>query len=67
MDDVDSLVQWILNLPETNNKLVVLCEGEIPKIEKGKPPSPHSYKQRNRLPDASFYRNCVPRSWQVAQ
>ena len=40
------------------NKIVVLCEGDIPKIQ-GRP-SPQSYGRMEQMPDAKFYQACVP-------
>ncbi len=40
------------------NKIVVLCEGDIPKIQ-GRP-SPQSYGRMEQMPDANFYQACVP-------
>ncbi|MEW6493413.1 MAG: hypothetical protein AB1589_13050 [Cyanobacteriota bacterium] len=43
------------------NKIVVLCEGDIPKIQ-GRP-SPQSYGRMEEMPDSNFYKACVLQSW----
>jgi hypothetical protein len=50
----------ILKSREIKNKIVVLCEGDI-HIEGRK--SPQSYKKMKQMPDANFYKACVPRWW----
>ncbi|WP_208345901.1 hypothetical protein, partial [Aetokthonos hydrillicola] len=45
------------------NKIVVLCEGNIQKIESRL--SPQVYKQMEQMPDANFYNACVPKSWKT--
>ncbi len=40
------------------NKIVVLCEGDIPKMQ-GRP-SPQSYGKMEEMPDSNFYKACVP-------
>ncbi|HEY9706721.1 MAG TPA: hypothetical protein V6D48_00805, partial [Oculatellaceae cyanobacterium] len=40
------------------NKIVVLCEGDIPKSQ-GRL-SPQSYGRMEQMPDANFYKACVP-------
>ena len=51
----------ILNDRRIKNKIVVLCEGEI-RDTKGRR-SPQAYKQMEQMPDANFYKKCVPKSW----
>jgi hypothetical protein len=60
-EQLEQHCQAILQSPRIKNKIVVLCEGDILKIQ-GRP-SPQSYKEMERLPDANFYDACVPRSW----
>lgn len=43
------------------NKVIVLCEGTIPK-EHGRR-SPQSYQKMETIPDANFYRACTPKNW----
>lgn len=53
--------ETILTQRKILNKIIILCEGVIPK-EQGTL-SPQSYSQMERLPDANFYKNCIPSSW----
>lgn len=64
MDDQQALVTAILGSPRIRNRLVVLCEGDVLSVRGGRPPSPQMYGRLERLPDANFYRACVPRRWQ---
>ncbi|MEG3974377.1 hypothetical protein QT970_07115 [Microcoleus sp. herbarium8] len=51
----------ILQSPRIKNKIVVLCEGPIPDIEGRR--SPQAYKNMDKMPDANFYKACVPTWW----
>lgn len=51
----------ILQSRRIKNKIVVLCEGVTPKIQGRE--SPQSYKAMEQLPDANFYKACVPTWW----
>lgn len=51
----------ILKSPRIKNKIVVLCEGTIPVLDDR--PSPQSYKKMEQMPDANFYKACVPKWW----
>lgn len=51
----------ILNQRRIKNKIVILCEGGIPQ-DNGKP-SPQSYSRMEQMPDANFYKGCVPKYW----
>ncbi|MEG4248861.1 hypothetical protein [Microcoleus sp. Pol10D4] len=51
----------ILKSPRIKNTIVVLCEGAIPDIEGRR--SPQAYKKMEEMPDANFYKKCVPRWW----
>lgn len=51
----------ILQSPRIKNKLVVLCEGDIRKTQGRE--SPQSYKAMEQMPDANFYKACVPTWW----
>lgn len=44
-----------------NNKIVVLCEGKSKDIHGIR--SPQAYKKIETLPDANFYKKCVPKTW----
>lgn len=62
MEQVDRVVNAILRSPQIKNKIVVLCEGDLPPAEDLRS-SPQRYAQYERLPDANFYKACVPRRW----
>ena len=51
----------ILQSRRIKNKIVVLCEGITPKIQGRE--SPQSYKAMEQMPDANFYKACVPTWW----
>ncbi|MEG4291029.1 hypothetical protein Q5692_22765 [Microcoleus sp. C2C3] len=51
----------ILQSPRIKNKIVVLCEGDIRKTQGRE--SPQSYKAMEQMPDANFYKACVPTWW----
>jgi hypothetical protein len=51
----------ILKQRKVRNKIIVLCEGVIPK-EQGRP-SPQSYGRMDTLPDSNFYKACIPSDW----
>lgn len=53
--------EMILQSPRIKNKIVVLCEGPIPDIEGRR--SPQAYKNMDKMPDANFYKACVPTWW----
>ncbi|MGL5939751.1 MAG: hypothetical protein ACRC2S_05100 [Waterburya sp.] len=53
--------QQILNDRRIKNKIVVFCEGEIRDIQGRR--SPQAYKRMEQMPDANFYKKCVPKSW----
>jgi hypothetical protein len=62
--DSDSLAQHcqtILKSRRILRKIVILCEGDIQSFESC--PSPQSYRQNGKMPDASFYKACVPENW----
>ena len=62
-EDFQDHLKAILGSPRIRGKLVVLCEGDRPPPSTGAP-SPQTYRQQGKLPDASFYGRCVPSSWQ---
>lgn len=43
------------------NKVVILCEGDIQTVQGRE--SPQSYRQLEKMPDANFYRACIPKGW----
>ncbi len=63
MDELDAVVDAILRSPQINKKIVVLCEGDLPETSSRQRLSPQRYAQYERLPDANFYKACVPRNW----
>lgn len=61
-EELEEHCQKILGDRRIKNKVVVLCEGEIAKDSSGRR-SPQAYKKMEQMPDANFYRKCVPKSW----
>jgi hypothetical protein len=53
--------EQIIQSRRIKNKIVILCEGDIPK-NNGRP-SPQSYGKMEQMPDANFYNACVPQWW----
>jgi hypothetical protein len=51
----------ILQSRRIKNKIVVLCEGDIRKTQGRE--SPQTYKAMEQMPDANFYKACVPTWW----
>lgn len=51
----------ILQSRRIKNKIVVLCEGVTPKMQGID--SPQAYKAMEQMPDANFYKACVPTWW----
>ena len=51
----------ILQSRRIKNKIVVLCEGDIRKTQGRE--SPQAYKAMEQMPDANFYKACVPTWW----
>lgn len=62
MEEVNRVVNTILRSPQIKNKIVVLVEGDLPPERRRL--SPQEYAKLERLPDANFYKACVPRRWQ---
>jgi hypothetical protein len=60
-EELEQHCQQILNDRRIKNKIVVLCEGEIKDVEGRR--SPQAYKRMEQMPDANFYKKCVPKSW----
>lgn len=61
LEQLEQHCKAILKSRRIKNKIVVLCEGDIPKIQ-GRP-SPQSYGRMEQMPDANFYKACVPQEW----
>jgi hypothetical protein len=55
----------ILQSRRIKNKIVVLCEGATPKM-KGRE-SPQAYGAMEQMPDANFYKACVPTWWKQSR
>jgi hypothetical protein len=53
--------QFILSSRRIRNRVVVLCEGN--RELQDERPSPQTYSRMERLPDANFYKACVPKWW----
>ncbi|MEG4507088.1 hypothetical protein QUA81_27370 [Microcoleus sp. F6_B4] len=51
----------ILKSRKIKNKIVVLCEGGTPKMQGID--SPQAYRNMTEMPDATFYKKCVPTWW----
>ena len=64
MEDLDEVVRVILRSPHIKNKIVLLCEGDLPTLRPQERLSPQSYARCEQLPDSNFYKSCVPRRWQ---
>ena len=58
-EELQEHCEIILKSREIKNKIVILCEGDIHIGRK----SPQSYKKREQMPDANFYKACVPKWW----
>lgn len=59
-EQLQAFCEIILNDRKILNGIIVLCEGKI--LKENSVRSPQSYK-RSDMPDANFYRACIPRSW----
>lgn len=53
----------IISSRRIKNKIVVLCEGEGGIWDKQGRLSPQSYGKMEQMPDANFYKACVPKWW----
>jgi hypothetical protein len=60
-EELDEHCQQILNDRRILNKVVILCEGEIRDIQGRR--SPQAYRNLEKMPDANFYKKCVPKTW----
>jgi hypothetical protein len=52
----------ILQSRRIRRKIVVLCEGPRFPIDTDRP-SPQTYRRMEQLPDANFYKACIPKWW----
>ncbi|MDY6785844.1 MAG: hypothetical protein SW833_25395 [Cyanobacteriota bacterium] len=55
--------ETILKSRRIKNKIVILCEGERPPIDPNTILSPQLYRKMEEMPDANFYRACLPQWW----
>lgn len=60
-EELNDHCRHILSDRRIRNKIVVLCEGKIKDTEGRR--SPQAYKKIEQMPDANFYKRCVPKSW----
>lgn len=58
-------IQVILQSQTIYNKIVVLCEGNIQTFEGHS--SPQAYRKMEQMPDANFYKRCIPTWWKQRQ
>jgi len=59
--EIKAHCERIAKAPRAKNKIIILCEGKIQ--ESNERPSPQTYSKMETLPDASFYKKCVPTFW----
>jgi len=50
----------IIKSARIRNRIVVLCEGDVPNSEIR---TPSEYGKMEKMPDVNFYKACVPRWW----
>jgi hypothetical protein len=62
--DIEQHCLKIIQSPRIRNRLVILCEGETLDPERA---SPSSYAKNEHLPDANFYKSCLPIRWRDRQ
>ena len=60
-EELEKHCQQILSDSRITNKIVVLCEGKIKHVKGTR--SPQAYKRMEQMPDANFYKKCIPKSW----
>jgi hypothetical protein len=58
--DIEQHCLRIIQSPRIRDRFVILCEGEIPAPGRF---SPSSYGKNSELPDANFYKACLPHHW----
>jgi hypothetical protein len=61
-EDFAAHCHFILQSRRIRNKIVILCEGD-PLPPDTDRPSPQTYSRMEQMPDANFYKACVPRWW----
>ncbi len=60
-EELQAHCDLILQSRRIRSKIVVLCEG--PRFPLGTHPSPQTYRRMEQLPDANFYKACIPKWW----
>jgi len=60
-EELEQHCQQILEDRRIKDKIVVLCEGEIKDVDGRR--TPQAYKRMEQMPDANFYKKCVPKFW----
>jgi hypothetical protein len=58
--DIEQHCLKIIQSPRIANRIIILCEGETPAPGRF---SPSSYGKNSELPDANFYKACLPYHW----
>jgi hypothetical protein len=58
--DIEQHCLNIIQNPRIANRIIILCEGDIPAPGRY---SPSSYGKNSDLPDANFYKACLPNHW----
>ena len=53
--------QTILKSRRIQGKSVILCEGDIQAVQGRR--SPQTYRRLEQVPDANFYKACIPSNW----
>ncbi len=64
-EEVDNHCLTILKSRRILNKIIILCEGELLPAEERE--SPALYSKLEKLPDANFYKACIPQNWNQRQ
>jgi hypothetical protein len=59
--ELEQHCQYILKRRSIRNRIVILCEGV--RTQYGERLSPQVYSKMEELPDANFYRKCIPVNW----
>ncbi|MDM8558721.1 hypothetical protein [Candidatus Parabeggiatoa sp. HSG14] len=60
-DELNTHIENIMRLRSVKNKAVVLCEGDVNEVKNFKK-NPSKYGSLEKLPDANFYKACLPKS-----
>jgi hypothetical protein len=63
-EQLNDFCQSIINDASINERIVILCEGKRPFQAQGRQSrSPQRYRRMEHMPDANFYKSCVPKGW----